>query len=102
MNPWTVLGWIVVGAVAVVILLIFAAFAYGIIASIKEAREKKAAREEAARLEGLILPHFRTMEAGDMFSVNYQNWQIKELMTEYIPEEAEHRLIIKAASVPKR
>jgi hypothetical protein len=101
MNPWTVLGWIVVGVVSTIVLILIAAFIYGVVTTIKEARDKRKAREEAARLEGLILPHFRTMAAGDMFSVNYQNWQIKELMTEYVPECNEHRLVIRAASVPK-
>lgn len=101
MNPWMVLGWIVVGAVSIVILLFFAAIAYGVIESIKETREKKAAREEALRLEGLILPHFRTMVVGDMFSVNYQNWKIKELYSEYLPETQEHQLLIKASSIPR-
>lgn len=101
MNPWDVLGWIIVGVVILIVLFFIVATVFGLVVAAKETKAKSEARVEAQKLEGLILPHFKSLKVGDLFSVDYANWRVHELGTEYLPEMGEHRLYITAKTIER-
>ncbi|AWN03309.1 hypothetical protein PBI_CAMILLE_63 [Microbacterium phage Camille] len=102
MTPWEILGWILVGLLSLIVLavvLVIIFFSIAISLFLRDRRREIAQKKEEERLKSLAMPHFKSMDAGDLFSVDYQNWQINEIMTEYDPTRGRHGLRITAYSV---
>lgn len=102
MNVWDFVGWVVVAillliALAILAVVVFIAISYSLY--LRDKRRERLKEEEEERLKKLPAPYFKSMDAGDMFSVDYQAWKISDLETEYDPVTAAHRLRITAKSV---
>lgn len=101
MNPWDVLGWIlvgIVGLICVIILLVVIFFLTSVIAFVRERirEDRKQVAEEKKKVDGIVVPYFEKLDAGAIFQVQNQPWRIEEVLTDYDIDRRVQRLQITA------